>query len=175
MMSRTTPILAAILLTACAGSYELPDDFAFEASHAVETAPLGGAALAHRERQLRRAYEDMVHFHATLESLHYRRDRNGLVLFSGFLDAYMGVHLMPLLTAAWQSDHPELAALDASLRFAQAEVLIQMRSPRRVQDVINEIESRYTGRGTMLVRFPIGGQTTLEQGLEMLGSRKWRG
>ena len=55
----------------------------------------------------------------------------GLVLFTGFLDAYMGLHLDPMLGSEWQSRHPELMGLDANLRLMKAVVLIQMRSPRR--------------------------------------------
>jgi hypothetical protein len=166
---------AAASYLGCAARFEMPDDFDLEPPTARGSGPLGGEALSQRKQQLERAQRDMVHFHTTLESLHHRRDRNGLVLFSGFLDAYMGRHLEPLLDGKWQSTHPELMALDANLRFARAEVLIQMRAPRRVQDVIDGITERYEGRGSMLVEFPIGGQSTLEQALEILSSRKWRG
>lgn len=170
--------LAAVALAAClacASRSEIPDGFDLEPPATRASGPLGGEALSQRKHQLERAQRDMVHFYATLESLHHRRDRNGLILFSGFLDAYMGLHLEPLLEGEWQSKHPELMALDANLRFAQAEVLIQMRAPSRVQKVIDEIEERFAGRGSMLVEFPIGGQSTLEQGLEILSNRKWRG
>ena len=169
-------MLATAVSFGCgAARFELPDDFELEPETQRTSGPLSGEALNHRKRQLARAQRDMVHFYSTLESLHHRRDRNGLVLFSGFLDAYMGLHLEPLLEGEWQTTHPELMALDANLRFAQAEVLIQMRAPRRVQKVIDEITERFGGRGSMLVDFPIGGQSTLEQGLEILSNRKWRG
>lgn len=166
---------AALLLAGCASRFDLPEDFDLEPVPVRDSGPLGGEALSHRREQLARAQRDMVHFHATLESLHHRRDRNGLVLFSEFLDAYMGLHLRPLLAGEWQSTHPELMALDANLRFAQAGVLIQMRAPHRVQEVIDEIRARYANHGEMLVEFPIGRQSTLERGLEILSSRKWRG
>lgn len=177
-ISRLLPLIAvaaALLSEGCASRFEIPEDFELEPPTTHQSGPLGGEALSHRRHQLERAQRDMVHFHATLEGLHHRRDRNGLVLFSGFLDAYMGLHLAQLLEGAWQSTHPELMALDANLRFAQAEVLIQMRAPRRVQQVIDQIRARYGARGSMLVEFPIGAQSTLEQGLEILGNRKWRG
>jgi hypothetical protein len=66
-------------------------------------------------------------------------------------------------------------ALDANLRLAKAEVLIQMRSPQRVQDVLDELEKRYRGREDMLVEFPIGKQGTLRDGMKRLSDRKWRG
>jgi hypothetical protein len=98
-----------------------------------------------------------------------------VVLFSNFLSAYMGLHLDPLLRSEWQSRHPELMALDANLRLAQAEVLIQMRDPRRVQAVLDEIRSRFGGRDGMLVESPSGGQGTLRDALKRLSSSKWKG
>ena len=162
-------------LFACAGQTEFQDVLMLEPTAAEQSTPLGGAALAQRRQDMQRAHRDMLHFHATLESLQQRKDRNGLMLFSQFLDAYMGVHLDPLLESEWQSRHPELMALDANLRLAKAEVLIQMRSPQRVQQVIEELRERYAGREDMLVEFPIGKQGTLRDGLRRLGERKWRG
>jgi hypothetical protein len=117
----------------------------------------------------------MAHFRTTLETLRVHADRSGQILFSQFLDAYMGIHLAPLLAGEWQSRHPELMALDAGLRLAQAEVLIQMRAPRRVQEVLDELTRRFPGRDAMLVEFPVGSQTTLESALRELRERKWRG
>ncbi len=163
------------VLFACAAHTEFQDVLVLEPTAAEQSTPLGGPALALRKQEMKRAHRDMLHFHTTLESLQQRRDRNGLILFSQFLDAYMGMHLDSLLQSEWQSRHPELMALDANLRLAQAEVLIQMRSPQRVQQVIDEIEKRYAGRGDMLVEFPIGKQGTLRDGLRRLSDRKWRG
>jgi hypothetical protein len=80
-----------------------------------------------------------------------------------------------MLRAKWQSVHPELAALDASLRFAKAELLIRMRYPRRVQKMIDDIERRFEGRPDLLVEYPLGRQGTLGEGLELLKDRKWKG
>jgi hypothetical protein len=162
-------------LLGCAGHTEFQDVLLLEPTAAEQSTPLGGAALGQRKQDMQRAHRDMLHFHTTLESLQERKDRNGLVLFSQFLDAYMGLHLDPLLASEWQSRHPELMALDANLRLVKAEVLIQMRSPQRVQQVIEELQERYAGRGDMLVEFPIGKQGTLRDGLKRLGERKWRG
>jgi hypothetical protein len=170
-------LLAALggALLACAGHTEFQDVLLLEPTAAEQSTPLGGAALGQRKQDMQRAHRDMLHFHTTLESLQERKDRNGLVLFSQFLDAYMGLHLDPLLASEWQTRHPELMALDANLRLVKAEVLIQMRSPQRVQQVIDELKERYAGRGDMLVEFPIGKQGTLRDGLKRLGDRKWRG
>ncbi len=141
----------------------------------ADEAPLGGAALEQRKHDLDRAYRDMVHIHRTMQSLIDRKDGRALSELDRFADRYLDVHLEPLLTAAWQSSHPELMARDASLRFVKAEVLIQMRYPGRVQDVRDEIERRYQGQSDLLVEYPIGKQGTLGQGLKILSKRKWKG
>jgi hypothetical protein len=166
---------ACSALFACAGQTEFQDVLALEPTAAEQSTPLGGPALALRKQEMQRAHRDMLHFHTTLESLQQRKDRNGLVLFSQFLDAYMGMHLDPLLQSEWQSRHPELMALDANLRLAKAEVLIEMHSPGRVQEVIEELQKRFAGREDMLVEFPIGKQGTLRDGIKKLSERKWRG
>jgi len=148
----------------------LPDQSAAEAS-----APLGGEALLQRKSEMERTHGDIVHFTATLDSLNHRGDRNGRVLLSKFIDAYLGLHIDPLLAGEWQSRHPELTALDANLRFAKAELLIQLREPRRAQAVMDEIEQRFMGREDMLVDYPFGEQRSLGEGLQMLRDRKWRG
>jgi hypothetical protein len=168
-------IAACAALFACASSTEFQDVLVLEPTAAEQSMPLGGTALAQRKQDMQRAHRDMMNFHTTLESLHDRKDRNGLMLFSQFLDAYIGMHLDPLLASEWQSRHPELMALDANLRLVKAEVLIQLRSPQRVQQVIEELKKRYAGREDMMVEFPIGKQGTLRDGLKRLGERKWRG
>ncbi len=173
--------LAGVALLAvglgCFGGPRLePMDVMLERSFSVEeTSPLGGDSLAHRRQEMERAHHDMVHFIATLDSLRYRRDRSGAILFGQFLDAYMGTHVAPLLEGDWQSEHPELLGLDATLRLVQAEVLLKMRAPGRMQDTVNEIRRRYAGREDMLVEYPIGEQKPLAEALEYLTHRKWRG
>ena len=175
--TRLTIALATLGLAAgCASSPDVPESFGFDdVPIAEESTPLGGAALAVRKGELRRAHRDMTHYDATLESLQERRDRSGTILFGQFMDAYMGMHLDPLLAHEWQSRHPEVAALDASLRLAKADVLVRMRQTRRAQEVIDDLAERYAGRDNLLVEYPIGGQTTLGEALESLRTRKWRG
>lgn len=156
------------LMPGCIAVDVAPDDLVSDVTAAESSAPLGGEALAQRRLEMRRAYRDMVHFHATVESLNRRSDRSGQVLFNGFLDEYMGTHLDPIMRAEWQSRHPELAALDANLRFAKAELLMQMGASRRADRVIDEIEERYEGRGDMLISYPFGEQSTLNDGLALL-------
>jgi hypothetical protein len=168
----TSALLLAAL--ACAGGGATTDELEiFERPVRGESTPLGGEALTQRKHELARAYRDMTHFHATLESLVHRKDRSGLVLFSGFLDKYMGLHLDPLLRNDWQSRHPELMALDASLRLAKAEVLIALRDPGRVQEVLDDLRTRFEGREEMLVEYPIGEQSTLGEAILQLSERKW--
>jgi hypothetical protein len=178
-MRRMPSLLLALAcigpLAGCASSPGIPDHFGLVASAAEESTPLGGEALALRRRELRRAQRDMAHFRTTLETLRVHADRSGQILFSQFLDAYMGVHLTPLLAGEWQSRHPELMALDAGLRLAQAEVLTHMRAPRRVQEVLDELARRFPGRDAMLVEYPVGSQTTLAEALRQMRERKWRG
>lgn len=162
--------LAAALVLGCAGVEPLD----LEAMRASE-APLGGEALVQRKHDLERAHRDLLHFHTTLSSLMDRRDSGSIGLFDDFLAAYLARHLDPLLRSEWQSRHPELAGVDASLRFAKAELLIQMRYPRRVQDAIDDIERRFRGRETLLIDYPVGRQGTLGRGLEILRDRKWKG
>ena len=140
---------------------------------AEQSAPLGGEALSQRKLEMRRAQRDLVHFHATLEGLNRRRDRNGQNLFRSFLDAYLGTHIEPLVTGTWQSHHPELAAHDANLQLVKAELLILMRESARAQQVIERVAQRYEGHGDMIVEYPIGSQGTLQEALELLRERKW--
>lgn len=166
---------AAALALACASTPRAPSDLLPETSAAEASSPLGGEALVQRKSEMRRAHGDMVHFTRTLESLRHRDDKNGMVLFSKFLDAYLGMHVDPLLAGEWQSRHPELTALDANLRFAKAELLIRLRMPRRAQDVMDQIEERFQGREDMLVDYPFGTQRPLGEGLLLLVERKWQG
>ena len=169
-LAAVSMLAAATFVMGCAGA----EDFEI-ANATVEESPLGGEALVQRKRDLDRAYRDLVHFNATLASLVDRQDSHSIVLFDDFLSTYLGEYLDPLLRPQWQSRHAELAGVDASLRFAKAELLIQMRYPRRVQEAIDEIEERFSGRDSLLIEYPIGRQGTLGDGLEILRDRKWKG
>jgi len=177
-MKRTTrwmPTLTVVAaLLGCTGATGIPED-AWIQTAAEESAPLGGEALAMMKREMERAHRDMGHFRTTLASLRERKDRSGSIQLSKFVDAYMGLHLGPLLRSEWQSRHPELMALDANLRLATAEVLIQLRDPRRAEQVLDEITTRFAGRGSLLVEYPVGNRSTLEEALQLLNESKWRG
>lgn len=167
--------ILALLLAGCAGDPNVPVDLLAADGHVAERTPLGGDALVQRRGELLRAQRDMGHFQVTLESLHQRKDRSGAILFSGFVDAYMGTHLDPLLQNEWQSRHPELAAMDATLRLVKAELLMHMRETRRMQATLDELAQRYEGRGDLLVEYPVGHQVTLQEAMQILSERKWRG
>ena len=166
---------AALLVLACASD---PDPLrAFEGEETVreQNTPLGGAALAQRRREMERAYRDMAQHRTTLLDLRRRGDRSGSLLFGGFLDAYIDRHLGPLLRSEWQSRHPELSALDASLRLVEAEVFVELRDTARVQEALDEVARRFQGRETLLVDYPVGQQSQLGAAIESLRKRKWRG
>jgi hypothetical protein len=166
----------ALMLSLAVGSLACAGGEPIDMDETVRNeAPLGGEALVQRKHDLDRAYRDLLHFHATLISLVDRNDSRSITQFDDFLAAYLGQYLDPLLRSEWQSRHAELAGVDASLRFAKAELLIQMRYPRRVQQTIDDIERRYNGRAALLIEYPIGRQGTLGDGLQILRDRKWKG
>jgi hypothetical protein len=166
-------VVACATLLACAGGSR--PDFGAPQPLAIEEAPLGGEALAQRRQDLIRAHGDLVALQTTMASLIDRRDTDGLVNLDDFVAAYFGRHLDALLVPEWPSGHPEVMEVDANLRFAKAELLVMMRYPRRVQAVIDDIERRYEGRGSMLVEYPTGEQNTIAEALVILRDRKWNG
>lgn len=172
---RTVLLAPALgLLVACASPNEKMADHFLEMGSTIEpTAPLGGENLAVRKQEVRRAYADLVHFQETLETLRRRRDGNGMALFRSFAEDYMDAHLQPILDADWQSDHPELLGLDANIRLVQAEVYMLLGKPGQMQDVVDDLEKRFKGRETMLVNYPLGEQSTLQEALDQLSDRKW--
>ena len=135
--------------------------------------PLGGEALAQRRTDLNRAWRDLQHFDATMQSLVDRRDSQSASSLDDFLLQYMLEHLDPMLRPGWQSTNAELMAIDANLRFMKARILADMRYPRRVQRAIVDIETRFEGRESMLVEYPVGERRPLGEALELLREQKW--
>ncbi len=166
------PFLLSGQLFGCAAKTDL-DYQAAATIAAEEEAPLGGEALARRRLDLLRAWRDLLHFDETMQSLVDRRDSRSVAILDSFLAQYMGEHLDPLLRPRWQSSHPEVMALDANLRFMKAQILADMRYPRRVQQTIDDIQVRFEGRESMLVEYPIGEQRSLRDALELLRDHKW--
>ena len=166
------PLLLGLQLTGCA-SKEGPEGSAADQQQVLEETSLNGEALSQRRTDLMRAWRDLVHFDETMRGLTDRNDSPSIVLLDNFISEYMGKHLDPLLEPDWQSSHPEVMALDANLRFMKAQLLANMRYPRKVQDSIEEIENRFEGRESMLIEFPVGEQRALGEALEMLRDQKW--
>jgi hypothetical protein len=173
----TRALLAALCLAlgGCIVSNGPPAELLPQVGPAEASTPLAGEALGARKRDLLRAHRDLTHFQETMRTLRHRKDRNGRIQFSHFLDAYLGSHLEPLLAGEWQSRHPELSALDANVRFAKAELLIRLEERGRAADVMDEIARRFEGREDMLIAYPTGEQTPLGKALEQLRERKWGG
>ncbi len=167
------PFLLSGPLFGCAPGMDLAYEEAAMMA-AEEEAPLGGEALSRRRLDLTRAWRDLLHFNETMQSLVDRKDSRSVALLDGYLSQYMGQHLDPLLRPKWQSSHPEVMALDANLRFMKAQILTEMRYPRRVQKAIDDIELRFEGRESMLIEYPVGELRSLGEALELLRNRKWK-
>ena len=177
MTSRNSGLLIGILsflvLFGCAKP-EMHDPLLGEKLSRERSAPMGGDALAERQREMRRASEDLFRFHATLVNLRSRQDARGHRHFKKFVDTYMSDHLNPILDVEWSSDHPALAGIDANLRVAKAALLVQMGEPYRVQPVIDELARRFLGRNRVLVTYPSGERVTIKRAIEILQNKKWR-
>ena len=167
--------IVVALALGCTPSHEIHEDFASYAGVASDVAPLGGAALAHHKQQLERALKDLGHLQVTLESMDYRGEVQGIQRLGRFVQAYVGLHLDSLLRPEWQSRHVELMALDARLRFAEADILIRVGASSGAQRVIDELQRRFAGRDEMLIEYPLGVQRTLGVGLEYLRADRRHG
>ena len=175
--SRIWLLVPMVVLVGACASWLGPDvALDLEATPPVDhNTPLGGVSLSERRLELVRTQADLVHFMATLDSMQLRRDRNGQILFERFVDEYLGTHVDPMLATEMHSEQPELAGLDASIRFLEAEMLTKLRSPHRAQLTIDALERLYQGREDMLVDWPIGKKTPLKKAMQLLEDRKWRG
>jgi hypothetical protein len=174
-MARIALLLAcAGLLAGCASDAFVPTDLGRSGTVAEESSPLGGPALDHYRERMKRMHHDLIHMQATLDRLRYRGNRGSTLQLGRFIDAYMGMHVEPVLRPEWQSRHPELMELDANLRFVQADILARMSQTGRAEERMDDIEERYAGRGEMLVDYPIGSRSRLSDALQMLRDGKWR-
>ncbi|MGH9885176.1 MAG: hypothetical protein ACREBE_06590 [bacterium] len=164
-------VVACAALGACSTGGSRWVDFGSTEKSAEEAAPLGGASLDQRREVMTRMYNDLMHFRTSLDDAEERGDRQSAVALGYFVDAYIGMHLDPLLAGEWQSRHPELWGLDADLRLAKADVLVHMRDRGRAEDVLEEIGTRYAGREDMLVHYPVGKQSTLGNAVKILSEK----
>jgi len=172
--------IAAILLAAsgslalgCVSETTRADALMRNTSDAQASAPLGGEALAQRKVELARAFRDLSHFNTTLESLRWREDREGTYLFSDFVGLHLEKQVFPMLGGEWQSRHPEVAALDADVRLAVAELWMRTGSGSQTDRMLDDIEERFSGRDEMLVSYPLGSQSTLREAVAHLRDRSW--
>jgi hypothetical protein len=155
-------------LVACTAPGYGPTDFGSTEKPAEEASPTGGGTLDQRRENLTRMYKDLVHFRTSLDDAEERGDRPTAVALGYFVDAYIGMHLDPMLAGEWQSRHPELWGLDADLRLSKADVLVRMNERSRAEDVLAELDTRYAGREDMLVHYPVGSQTPLGKAIALL-------
>ena len=162
----------SVVLAGCA-SNDAPNGTEVEQQEALVETALNGEALSQRRTDLMRAWRDLVRLDVTMQALSDRNDGPSIVLLDNFIAEYMAKHLDPLLQPEWQSSHPEVMAVDANLRFMKAQLLSNMRYPRKVQESIDDIEDRFEGRESMLVEYPVGEQRSLGEALEMLRDQKW--
>ena len=166
----------AALWAGCVSDERIADEWMAETSKGEASAPLGGEALSQRKLDLDRTYRDLGHFLRTIDGLHRRNDRAGLVAFTEFADFYVAKHVIPLLEPEWQSRHPELAQLDVNARFAVVALWTRLGASSSAGHMLDEIERRYKGRGEMLVGYPIGGESTLKDAVKHLRTRSsWKG
>ena len=178
---RGSPLLGSILMALWMGLAgqilgcvaNMDREIEIRTGYVEEQLPLGGEALAQRRTDLNRAWRDLLHFDATMQSLVDRKDRQSASILDDFLSQYMAEHLDPMLRPSWQSTNAELMAIDANLRFMKARILADMRYPRKVQRAIVDIETRFAGRESMLVEYPAGERRPLGEALELLRDRKW--
>jgi hypothetical protein len=163
--------LAALATTACSTAAIMGRSETTATRPEQEIAgPLSGEALAQRKIEMRRSARDLVHFGATVETMRLRRDR-GRGDFEEFLDRYLADRVDPLFIGSESNDDPELAVLDAELRLMKAELLIDTKDSWNAGDIIDSVESRYGERRSMLVRFPVGQQSTIAASISYLRER----
>ncbi len=166
---RTTFVaLACAAFAACATPGYGPADFGSTEKPAEEASPTGGGTLDQRRENLTRMYKDLVHFRTSLDDAEERGDRPTEIALGYFIDAYIGMHLDPMLAGEWQSRHPELWGLDADLRLSKADVLVRMNERSRAEEVLAEVDTRYAGRQDMLVHYPVGSQTPLGKAIQLI-------
>lgn len=148
------------------GYTPVPPNFALGTSSGEDASPLAGATLDHRRRLLERRFADLAQIAEALEQSEYRGEKPAVVQLRRFADAYVGMHVDPLLAETWQSRHPELVALDAALRLRNADLLVRMHENDRARHAVDQIEKLYEGRMDMLVEFPSGVQRSLRDSLK---------
>jgi len=162
---------AAALAGGCASDERIADDWVAQANAHEANAPLGGEALSQRRLDLERSYRDLGHFIVTIDGLHRRGDKSGLVMFSEFAGFYVSKHVIPMLEPEWQSRHPEIAQRDANARLAVASLWAKLGATSSASRMLDDIDRRFKGRGEMVVGYPIGSESTLRDAVKRLRDR----
>jgi hypothetical protein len=164
-------LAGAAALAGCASDERIADDWVAKANAHEANAPLGGEALSQRRLDLERSYRDLGHFLVTLDGLHRRNDKSGLVMFSEFAGFYVSKHVVPMLEPEWQSRHPEIAQRDANTRLAVASLWAKLGATSSANRMLDDIDRRFKGRGEMVVAYPIGSESTLRDAVKRLRDR----
>ena len=87
----------ATLWLGCASDERIANEWMAKESSHEASGPLGGEALAQRKLELDRCYRDLGHFLVTIDAVHRRGDRNGVIMLGEFVDFYIGKHVLPML------------------------------------------------------------------------------
>ncbi|MCP4002773.1 MAG: hypothetical protein GY725_01130 [bacterium] len=170
-MKRSLSIILAIgcviSMSACATRWSGNDYFKKQPVGVEPDQQVSGEALLQRKETLRRLHRDLKSVKATAESLRRHRDLEGIASLEGFVHPYFEQQIEPLIsdTGEW---HAELQLLEANLLFAQAEVLYELRDARRLAKIARRIHNRFASSKSMLVEYPIGEQSTVQNALEDL-------
>ncbi|MFI5321324.1 MAG: hypothetical protein ACHQ6V_17250 [Myxococcota bacterium] len=174
MAKRIRSLIWLALLGALAGcaSYEPVPLEDMETTRVAK--PLGGETLAEKSRTMQRTHADIVRNLRTLDSMLMRGDDSGIQLLKTSFYAYMDEHVEPLLAKDWTSHHPELAGLDAGIRFVAIEMLSKLESPHRAEALIDDVKLRFRNRGDLMVEYPVGRRTKLDKALELVEEEYWR-
>lgn len=176
MSAHRSSLCALVVAAALASGCALPR--ASESSDAVAppeaTELLVGAALEQHRREMEGASEAMREFRRSLESLSGPGDLAARKLFGEFADAYVGLHLAPLLRTTWQRTRdPELAVLYAELGFARAELLLRMGERQRAREALDDLESRFAGSERILISYPDAEPRTFEEAMRIIRGKRW--
>ncbi len=174
-MSRFLVLALSMLLTgACADATHAPQNPATASPAASQQRPLAGSALEARAGELATARETLGEMQTTLRGLQRRENRKAVPAFEDFVRAYFGLHLDPLLRPEWPSRHPDLMTMDATLRFARADLMRRLQDSQEFERALADIERRFTGRQEMLIEYPLGQERTVRSAVQMLrGRSRW--
>lgn len=129
---------------------------------------LGGEALAQKKARMRRVHADLVHLlrgYEIVERQHKRSDQEQL---EGLIRPYLASQAAPLIAGDDEAWNPDLRMLEANLLFAEGALLVAIGEDTALAAVIDTLETRFEGYGSLLVEYPIGQTQTLASGIKDL-------